>query len=209
MSVPATLQPDGVTLRLEEKLTLPPGRVNVTIQPAELPGGPTMLEVLSRIHEEQLQRGRRAMTEEEMAAEIAQMRDEDRTTRSAGGRSGRRSLRESKQTDKSPCWSTSKVLSVFMRLTAHRRFKQGLSGGLSAIGAAGDRPAISDLTWLECRVRPIRMNDMMALADMEAFLGASDVTRVPMPLAVYDRACRIRAIHNFKLADALALGRRD
>ena len=76
---------------------------------------------------------------------------------------------------------------------------------LSAMCAAGDRPAISDLTWLECRVRPIRMNDVMALADMEAFLGASDVTRVPMPLAVYDRACRIRAIHNFKLADALHL----
>ena len=30
--VTATLQPDGMTLRLEEKLALPPGRVNVTIQ---------------------------------------------------------------------------------------------------------------------------------------------------------------------------------
>ena len=68
MNVPATLQPDGVTLRLEEKLTLPPGRVSVTIQPTEPRSGPTMLEVLSRIHQEQLQRGRRAMTEEEMVA---------------------------------------------------------------------------------------------------------------------------------------------
>jgi predicted nucleic acid-binding protein len=40
---------------------------------------------------------------------------------------------------------------------------------------------------------------------MEAFLEASDVTRLPMPLAVYERACRIRAVHNFKLADALHL----
>ena len=55
MNVPATLQPDGVTLRLEEKLTLPPGRVKVTVQPAEPPSGPTMLEVLTRIHQEQLQ----------------------------------------------------------------------------------------------------------------------------------------------------------
>ena len=58
---------------------------------------------------------------------------------------------------------------------------------LAAIRAAGDRPAISDLTWLECRVRPIRMNDTTALADIEAFLEASDVTRLPMPLAVYER----------------------
>ncbi len=78
MNVPATLQADGVTLRLEEKLTLPPGRVNVTIEPAEPRNGPTMLEVLGRIHQEQLQRGRRAMTEEEMAAEIARMRDDDK-----------------------------------------------------------------------------------------------------------------------------------
>lgn len=78
MNVPATLQSDGVTLRLEEKLTLPPGRVSVTIQPAEPRNGPTMLEVLGRIHQEQLQRGRQAMTEDEMAAEIAQMRDDDK-----------------------------------------------------------------------------------------------------------------------------------
>ena len=36
-----------------------------------------MLEVLDRIHQDQQQRGRRPMTEEEMAAEIAQMRAED------------------------------------------------------------------------------------------------------------------------------------
>ncbi len=36
-----------------------------------------MLEVLDRIHREQQQRGREPMTEEEMTAEIAQMRQED------------------------------------------------------------------------------------------------------------------------------------
>jgi hypothetical protein len=34
--------------------------------------------VLGRIHQEQFERGRQAMTEEEMAAEIAQMRDDDK-----------------------------------------------------------------------------------------------------------------------------------
>jgi predicted nucleic acid-binding protein len=40
---------------------------------------------------------------------------------------------------------------------------------------------------------------------MEAFLTASDVVRVSLPFAVYERACRIRAVQNFKLGDALHL----
>jgi predicted nucleic acid-binding protein len=76
---------------------------------------------------------------------------------------------------------------------------------LATLRSAGDQPAISDLTWLEARVKPMRLGDTVALANMEAFLTASDVVRVPLPLAVYERACRIRAVHNFKLADALHL----
>jgi hypothetical protein len=77
ITVEATLEPDGVTLHLEKKLALPPGRVTVMVQPSEAKTGPTMLEVLDRIHRERRQAGRRPMTEEEMAAEIARARDED------------------------------------------------------------------------------------------------------------------------------------
>ncbi len=77
ITVEATLQPDGLTLRLEKKLILPPGRVTVTVRPSGGTSGPTMLEVLDRIHREQQQRGRRPMTEEEMAAEVARARAED------------------------------------------------------------------------------------------------------------------------------------
>lgn len=84
-------------------------------------------------------------------------------------------------------------------------FQARAKARLTAMRAAGDHPAISDLTWLECRVKPIRLGDAAALADMEAFLTASDVVRVLMPTAVYERACRIRAAHNFKLGDALHL----
>jgi hypothetical protein len=77
ITVEATLQTDGVTLRLEQRLALPPGRVTVTVRPTGPQSGPTMLEVLDRIHRDQQQRGRRPMTEEEMAAEITQMREED------------------------------------------------------------------------------------------------------------------------------------
>lgn len=79
ITVEGALQADGVTLRLEKKVALPPGRVTVTIQPAlaTMSPGPTMVEVLDRIHRDQQARGRSPMTEEEMAAEIARLRAED------------------------------------------------------------------------------------------------------------------------------------
>lgn len=77
ITVEATLQPDGVTLQLDTKLGLAPGRVTVTVQPTNQRSGPTMLEVLDRIHREQQQRGQKPMTQEQMAAEIAQLRADD------------------------------------------------------------------------------------------------------------------------------------
>jgi hypothetical protein len=78
ITLEATLQPDGATLRLEKRVSLPPGRVTVTVQPAASRRGPTMLEILHRIHRDQQQRNQLPMSEDEMAAQIAQMRDDDR-----------------------------------------------------------------------------------------------------------------------------------
>ena len=77
ITVEATLQADGLTLQLEKKLDLPPGPVTVVVQATGPRPGPTAVEVLDRIHRDQRQRGRSPMTEEEMAAEIVQMRAED------------------------------------------------------------------------------------------------------------------------------------
>jgi hypothetical protein len=77
ITVDATLNADGMTLQLEKKISLPPGRVMVTVQSTGPRPGPTMLEVLDRIHQDQQQRGRRPMTEEEMAAEISQKGADD------------------------------------------------------------------------------------------------------------------------------------
>ncbi len=74
ITVQAVLQPDGVTLSLEERLRLPPGHVTVTVRPTGVPSGPTMLEVLDRIHRDRERRGCRQLTEEELAAEISQLR---------------------------------------------------------------------------------------------------------------------------------------
>jgi predicted nucleic acid-binding protein len=76
---------------------------------------------------------------------------------------------------------------------------------LSALLAAGDRMAVSDLTRLECRVKPIKNGDAAKLADFDAFFARSDVGLAPITPAVFDRATNIRAAHNFKLADALHL----
>jgi len=76
-NVAGTLQPDGVTLRLEQKLALPPGPVTITVHPATPRTGPTMLETLDRIHAEQKKRNRTPMSDAEMAAEVSQMRGDD------------------------------------------------------------------------------------------------------------------------------------
>jgi hypothetical protein len=76
ITLPATLSADGVTLQLDTKIALPPGRVTVTVEAQTVRQGPGALEVLDRIHREQQQRGRTPMTEEEMAAEIAALRAE-------------------------------------------------------------------------------------------------------------------------------------
>lgn len=75
--VEADLQDDGVTLRLAKKLSLPPGKVHVIVQPSSAAEGPDVLEILEQIHQRQQERGRKPMTEEEMEREIAALRAED------------------------------------------------------------------------------------------------------------------------------------
>jgi predicted nucleic acid-binding protein len=70
---------------------------------------------------------------------------------------------------------------------------------------AGDLFAVSDLTRLECRVRPIKNGDSGLLAGYDAFFNGSDVVVVPLTRAVYDRATEIRARYPFKTADSLHL----
>jgi predicted nucleic acid-binding protein len=76
---------------------------------------------------------------------------------------------------------------------------------LAALRAAGDRAVVSDLTWLECRVKPLRQGDAVLLAEFEKFLSAPDVIRIALPTPVFERATAIRAQHNYKLGDSLHL----
>src|SRR4051794_40863621 len=67
---------------------------------------------------------------------------------------------------------------------------------LTALEAAGDQIARSDLTRLECRVKPIKPGDAAKLADFDTFFARTDVQRVPITTAGFDRATLIRAASN-------------
>ena len=76
---------------------------------------------------------------------------------------------------------------------------------LATLEKAGDRIAVSDLSRLERRIKPIRTGDAASLAQFDAFFARPDVQRVPLSTAVYDRATLLRATYNFKLGDSLHL----
>jgi len=76
---------------------------------------------------------------------------------------------------------------------------------LAALVAAGDQVAVSDLVRLECRVKPLTQGDAAKLAAFDGFFSRSDVRRVPITTAVFDRATVIRARRGWKLADSLHL----
>ncbi len=76
---------------------------------------------------------------------------------------------------------------------------------LTALAAAGDQIAVSDLVRLECRVKHLKTGDKPRLAIFDAFFARPDVRVVPITTAVFDHATLVRASHNFKLGDSLHL----
>lgn len=62
---------------------------------------------------------------------------------------------------------------------------------------------VSDLTRLECRVKPLSSGDAVLLAEYDTAFASAELA--PITAAVFDRATHIRAAHNFKTPDALHL----
>lgn len=73
------------------------------------------------------------------------------------------------------------------------------------LSAAGVVRVASDLTRLECRVKPIRDGDGELLLDYDEFFAAGVDEVVPLSREVVDLAAEIRARHGFKTPDALHL----
>jgi predicted nucleic acid-binding protein len=65
------------------------------------------------------------------------------------------------------------------------------------------RIAVSRLSWLECRVRPLRDRNRKALTAYESFFSQADLAIVELTAPVVETAAQIRAALNFSTPDAL------
>jgi len=63
--------------------------------------------------------------------------------------------------------------------------------------------AVSRLTWLECRIRPMRSGDHAVLAQYDAFFARPDLVWVELTRDVVELATEIRARHGLRTPDAL------
>ena len=72
------VRPDG-TLELDHKLTVPPGRVKVRLEPVETPTAPTetLIEFVDRTRRELAAAGHKFMNDEEVTAWIEELRADD------------------------------------------------------------------------------------------------------------------------------------
>ncbi len=76
---------------------------------------------------------------------------------------------------------------------------------LAAMAAVNDRIAISDLVRLEYRVKPLRLNDAVKLAEFDAFSAQPNVRFISVSGPIFERATLIRATYKFKLGDSIHL----
>ena len=63
----------------------------------------------------------------------------------------------------------------------------------------------SRLSWLECRIKPLRARDAKLLALYDAFFSSAEVNVVELSRAVVEKATDLRASLNVKTPDALHL----
>ena len=63
--------------------------------------------------------------------------------------------------------------------------------------------AVSRLTWLECRVGPMKTNDSEALALFDAFFARPDLTWIELSRDVIELAAAVRVRHRLRTPDAL------
>jgi predicted nucleic acid-binding protein len=76
---------------------------------------------------------------------------------------------------------------------------------LAQLRAANEQVAVSELSRMECRVRPLQLLDLTTLAKFDGFFALPDIQLVPLTRAVFEHATLIRARHRFKTLDAIHL----
>jgi predicted nucleic acid-binding protein len=73
------------------------------------------------------------------------------------------------------------------------------------LSAPGVVLVASDLTRMECRVKPLRAGDAALLQDFDDYFAGTVAEIVPLSRPVVDRATEIRARYRFKTPDAIHL----
>lgn len=84
-------------------------------------------------------------------------------------------------------------------------FQQRARNHLASLEQASHRFVVSDLTWTECLVFPLRNNDGSLLLDYERLFQSPNLRTVPITAGVYRKAAMIRASFHYSLADSLHL----
>ncbi len=73
------------------------------------------------------------------------------------------------------------------------------------LSAPGTQQVCSDLTRLECRVKPLQEGKQALLAAFDRYLAEIITEIVPLSRSVIDRATELRAQYGFRTPDALHL----
>jgi predicted nucleic acid-binding protein len=76
---------------------------------------------------------------------------------------------------------------------------------ITALLAAGESLGTSDATRLECLVQPLRSGDAGVLSDYATFFASPLIEMLPVTVAIWERAARLRATYNFKPLDSIHL----
>jgi predicted nucleic acid-binding protein len=84
-------------------------------------------------------------------------------------------------------------------------FQQHARNHIAALESSGHRFVVSDLTWTECLVWPLRAGDGPLLLDYQRFFLGPNLTTVPLTSAAHHRAALVRGAHHYGLADSLHL----
>lgn len=94
---------------------------------------------------------------------------------------------------------------IIYQVEAVAPFQSRLASLLAALRAAEPTLglAVSRLSWIECRAKPLRERQAELLARYDTFLGADNLVVVELTADVVDFATALRAQHGLKTPDAL------
>jgi predicted nucleic acid-binding protein len=92
---------------------------------------------------------------------------------------------------------------LIYRLQSVEPWRTRIANALAQTGEP--RLAVSELSRMECRIKPLREGDTSALARFDRFFTSPMITIVPLGRTVFDLATELRARHRIKTPDALHL----